>query len=198
MKQLCNIVMLPTNEASSLVLNLRTNLLEKLAGYIKENAAYKPQHLYITSSESPSIQGDWMFYGNKYSIKELHQFQKGIDSAAFLKEQGIRKVIATTNKNITRIAQIPESFIKKFVESNGSITEVLVEYEAVFPKFGIDVEYAPKLREDNTIIISPSKSYTREDLAAQMKACGEFGYLSGSMEYDEFVIARDKWIEENL
>lgn len=42
----------------------------------------------------------WMFYGNRYNLKELHQYEIGIDNLEFLKEQGIKSVIATTNPNI--------------------------------------------------------------------------------------------------
>lgn len=38
--------------------------------------------------------GDWYFYGNRFDIKELNQFKKGTDDTAFLKEQGILKIIS--------------------------------------------------------------------------------------------------------
>ena len=43
--------------------------------------------------------GDWYFYGNRFDIKELNQFKKGIDDTTFLKEMGILKIIST-NKPI--------------------------------------------------------------------------------------------------
>lgn len=69
---------------------------------------------------------------------------------------------------------------------------MLVEYEAIFPKFGIAVEYKPKLRADNTIIISPSKTYTSSDFKVIMATyCKQNNMMD---KYDSIAL----FLEENL
>ena len=165
------VVMLPTNEASSIYKHDKEGLSFSITGkYLKTNCI-QPQHLYIISNEEIK-EGDWCINKNKDTLYQL----KGGSVTKDTKNDW-DKIIATTdtklactcihceykrgNRGICKkcskesisLAYIPESFIKKFVESQGSITEVLVEYEAVFPKFGIDIEYAPKLRYNNNILI---------------------------------------------
>lgn len=179
MKQLCNVVMLPTNNKANAIWWSGHKLYFKSP---EDPSRGELNHLYITSSEE-SKEGDWFIADNQYLIKCNGQTSKSFINGNFYRSK-CKKIIATTDRSLiwsketealpslpNQFPQIPESFIKKFIESNGSITEVLVDFvdigSIINDGFGgvkhiSDIQ--PKLREDNTIIISPSKTYTYEDL----------------------------------
>jgi hypothetical protein len=129
--------------------------------------------------------------------------------------------------------QIPESFIIAYIEAFNKktpITEVNVEYdELIKMRNGVECKFEStdyiinvkvnqatyklnkqqgfvkrlKLRPDNTIIISPSKTYTREEViqfglkAAEALALDKFRTNSfGTSKPSR--IHYDKWIEDNL
>ena len=126
------------------------------------------------------------------------------------------------NQIFNQIPQIPESFIKAYVEANGEIDEVMVEYDMTVESGynnilsgGEESAYFLKTREDNTVIIHKVKSdkqYTAKDVHAQMKRSMytiiKFMFNETSerdskqvREYQSFMKANkiaDKWIEENL
>jgi len=119
---------------------------------------FPPQHLYITSNEEIK-EGDWCINKNRDTLHIITQIHKG----ERIVEESWEKVIATTDKlfikdkSYEHIAIIPESFIKAFVESNGTIKEVLVKYEEIVSK-SMDKGKFPnitklKTNPDNTIII---------------------------------------------
>ena len=137
--QLCNVVMLPTNEASPLYLHDKEGLGFSVTGkYLKTNCI-QPQHLYLVSDEEIK-EGDW-FFSSYYKTVQQSRGHKGLDTFGEM----FQKIIATTDKSLIseesrtrgfqnigqsiRLPQPPESFIKAFVEAQGKITEVLVEYE---------------------------------------------------------------------
>lgn len=66
-------------------------------GILCEEIVVDGRYYYMSNILSTN---SWMFYGNRYDIKELYQYQVGIDNLDFLKEQGIKSVIATTNPDI--------------------------------------------------------------------------------------------------
>ncbi len=165
MKKPAQVVMLPTNEASKIGNFIITtyyfhNQIKLQCGIkIQEpvNIKETEQHLYLTNNEEIK-EGDWVY--DAY-INKIIQLTNELFKIKHTKQY--KKIIATTDKSLTaweyfeekRIPQIPDSFIKLFVEAQGNIKEVLVEYEIVniggIGKHGLQL----KLREDNTVIISP-------------------------------------------
>lgn len=203
------------------------------------SAIWEPQHLYLVDN-SEIKEGDWKLVN--ISIDSTKEEWIISNKSGFKGKQ--LKIIATTDKslcyteertergkfeNLSReqgldkanfkpsgIALIPESFITAFVKSNGTITEVLVEWEEVVKmRNEIECEFEStgyiswvkvnratydlrkqqgiikklKLREDNTVIISPSKTYTREEVIEIV-----------SKLYNKTGLTQEfhKWIEQNL
>ncbi len=182
---------------------------------------YNPQHLYIVSDDEIK-EGDWYING----MNEVSQFEVGVSSTAFYKEQGIPKIIATTNPelgigkkieitedkvdniipNWKRLPQPSKAFIEKYCKAGG-IDEVLVEYEYKYlrnPEFyGTGMEntkwLVPKVDSHNTITIHSIKdSWTREEVE---KIAAKF-FLLGFGESAEGRNAEilwqgeEKWLKE--
>jgi hypothetical protein len=152
MKKKVKVLMLPTEKAlvigeTSLITSHNPLTGDRLDyGIIKNLESTFPtttQHLYFTSDEEIK-EGDWVIFDH---IKIPQQIKRHFKTA---KEEGARKIIATTDKSLkfnhkvdmiendgypiyhiknNGIPQIPESFIKAYVEANGEIDEVMVEYE---------------------------------------------------------------------
>lgn len=163
--------MLPTEEASTLHIEEDNKLM-----FYEESRVYsntKSQHLYILSDEKIE-ENDW-YWDNSAGNNRILQLEKGWSGKELLNNPFVKKVIATTDKTLGLqvpkgnvamgwrwLPQINEAFIKSYVESYNQgklITEVLVEYE-----YEDDIYIKLKLREDNTIIISQSKTYTRDEV----------------------------------
>lgn len=82
-------------------------------------------------------------------------------------------------KNSKQLPQIPESFIPVYIKAYNEgkpITEVLVEYELqTYVDNGSKYHYSdgriqPKLRSDNTVIISSARTYTYQEVIGLLKA----------------------------
>jgi hypothetical protein len=205
MKQLCKVVMLPTNEASNIIIAKSVLHLSKAAAPTNKEIDHVCQHLYLTSNEEIK-EGDWCFeLHNRESSATSPKYKDLEGNTWWLRQSNCnisansntgKKIIATTDKSLHSIkwkdtplespskllkgiAVIPESFIKTYVEANGKISEVLVEYDEkkVITDGWIStiseriVTYVPilKLREDNTVILSQTKTYTRDELKAYLK-----------------------------
>lgn len=188
MKQLkkVKVLMLPTEKASSLYIETMGELVfgeYALPDKGKENTN---QHLYLVSDEEIK-EGDWCLlfddYGNLMSRPQQYLGK----NAGHTLNSGLRKVIATTDRSLGEqlskdketaldrlkakhsIPEIPESFIRAYVEANGEIDEVMVEYhpnkwvkdgisrpvldDGVVKDYKGDWEYSVKTRDDNTVII---------------------------------------------
>lgn len=243
MKQLHNVVMLPTNEATLLYsvgkqLSLRKTPIEVIGN------DYGNHHLYLTSSEEIK-EGDWFLSDDRNHISETPKYR--VEQCIAIENGWIygsidkmgqghnpdwsKKIVATTDKSL-RLPEIPESFIQAYIKAYNEgkpITEVLVEYEEFFK--GAIVEYRGKeylmedcnnysrsylpiegngqrlnssrnelfiknpklkLRSDNTVIISPSKTYTREEVITFAK------YAKNYQSPNTVETAFNKWIEQNL
>lgn len=182
--------------------------------------ASTPYHLYLVSDEEIK-EGDW-FIINKSELHQCLKLSDGQETIVFNKNgdnvgiprKNCKKIIATTDKSLHAIkfkdtpleapskglkgiAVIPDSFIKAFVESQGAIKEVLVEYEPTeqFDEATSVGVYKLKLREDNTVIINPAKTYTREEVIKFISIYKS--KISKSCEIFDTSDA-DKWIEQNL
>ena len=227
MKQLRQVVMLPTEKASNLWKHKKEDRLGYSNGTTIEDSLVIPQHLYITSDEEIKG-GDWYYNpaGNNFAPDmRLVKCESSHEAIACKNEPVCSKVIATTDKFLgepqlplsdawrdwfkNRLPQIPESFIKAFVESNGTIKEVLVEYEecqtfkddACGVRFGCcNSPIKLKTRPDNTIIISQSKTYTRDEVEILCNSA----YANG-MVAQQFIedlptprVRFKQWIKDNL
>jgi hypothetical protein len=127
-----------------------------------------------------------------------------------VRREDCKKVIASTDSELViglkgagRV-KIPslvmptfsEDFIKAYVKANGGIDEVNVEYDSQYiGKYTTDgIAWLPKLRDDNTVIISEAKTmYSRDEVAQLIRKYRTYAWKKG-LTVNEF----DKWIEENL
>lgn len=152
-----NIVLLPTDKASRLYIETMEELilLDNIPIEYKKDCPF--QHLYITSDEYIK-EGDWFIHSQpsalyhnapiEYTgISQCEEVKdngdiKIVDGGVYTKIATLHKIIATTDTSLIDgvrwgkefpLPQIPESFIKLFVEEynkgNEIIDKVLVEYE---------------------------------------------------------------------
>ena len=216
MKKPCKVVMLPTNEITGI-----SKFNEEYTWYHKGYAPKDLKlvtyyHLYITSDEEIK-EGDWGM-GFAVGINNvgrghfLFKHDGSIPSKVNALAEGSKKIIATTDKSIYYsgyskhsknsymessgvgyLPQIPESFIKAYVEAQGNIKEVLVEYEPYYDNpntatLNDKFNFRLKTRPDNTIIIHRAKTYTESD----MRTCWETAIRSTG---NPLPTTFDQWIE---
>lgn len=205
--------MLPTDKAScgqividhNKKLNISNDTLADNINRVPHLIAQKPQHLYIVSNAEIK-EGD-------YVVREYYPPTKGFtriveqfirSKADFGDSLSRKKIEATTDKSLKlkdwdgidgtlewNLPQIPQSFIEAYVKANGNIKEVNVEME--WYQANQDQNYYRiKTRQDNTIIIHPSKTYTRDDLRTAYNA----GYQRRDKPFDS--LSFDEWIQNNL
>lgn len=117
----CKIILWPTNDKlGSIKMNKITNEMYGPNIAISNTLAYK-FHVYICIEESANAD-DWVYsykYNNIMTYNELIQRDK--------EPKSYYKVIATTNKSLG-VFKIAQSFINEFVELNGNINRIYVEY----------------------------------------------------------------------
>lgn len=216
MKKPCKVVMLPTNEITGI-----SKFNEEYTWYHKGYAPKDLKlvtyyHLYITSDEEIK-EGDWGM-GFAVGINNvgrghfLFKHDGSIPSKVNALAEGSKKIIATTDKSIYYsgyskhsknsymessgvgyLPQIPESFIKAYVEAQGDIKEVLVEYvigQGQENGETTSIKEWIKTREDNTIIIHRAKTYTREEM--------EKAYREGFKDGLNKIHRAFEWIQDNL
>lgn len=160
---------------------------------------YPSKHIYIISDEEIKEE-DYAYH--QLDGKIIKVTKENIDGD--IRRFGYKKIIASTDKSLglpdnytldqlnLQIPQIPESFIKVYIEAynNGKpITEVDLEYEELSDddmlRFGLNVEndeqwFRLKTRSDNTVIIHQSKTYTRDDMKAAFRAGMELEKAKGN------------------
>jgi hypothetical protein len=173
----CKVVMLPTEKDSDLFIHNPTEVLRYKGHQSELEGIVNKQHLYITSDEEIK-EGDW-FINEQYFISNKAELEIWQHNGEVKPSSNPKKIIATTDKSLRFVKdhvhynflpQIPESFIKAYVEAQGNIKEVNVEYEEQVIRTGnvgrknYKSVYKVKTRSDNTIIIHPSRTYTKEDL----------------------------------
>lgn len=137
-----NVVMLPTNEKSKLVLSFKEKSFNQLTEpklTLIEKANYQmsniqSQHLYITSDDEIK-EGDWIYEND---LKTINQAGDN-----YIQNSNDKKIITTTNSSLLiphehkelpdwNLPQIPQQFIEHYVSKYNKgnvITDVLVEYE---------------------------------------------------------------------
>ena len=199
-----------------------------------------PYHLYILSDEEIK-EGDWyVWLGNKQICQAIGYRETDMDGLnAHVKANDVVKIIATTDKSLVRpleeweqigiapkgynqIPQIPEPFIKAYVEANGEIDKVMLEYDClasvkmVTTDFSDDkepidlteskcIESKLKTTSNNEVIIHlpEEKMYSRESMINKInEAFQQIGYMITIDTYPdggiESIEGLDKWIEDNL
>ena len=265
----CEIIMLATEKAqlNALCLTASSKLIlldGKDWETVNDVAGFRPQHLYILSSEEIK-EGDWFLtddrdrktdnFGNpNWKLCKCTKIKNGWIFCNEISYVGhnpdwSKKIIATTNFSLTHIVDwdknakdimisvgdnpkdyqnyksLPrpsDDFIKAFVEKQGKIDKVLVEYQAyhgiktsiaeVNAISGDDSmnwqgrndlrDYKIKVSPDNTITIKPIQeektSWSREEVEQKCRKAFQDGYqyIAVSPKYMEK--DTNEWIEENL
>jgi hypothetical protein len=219
-KKLCNVIMFPANEKAS---RIHQTIKSDQLVYFKDPVLLPnslTQHLYITSDDKIE-EGDWFIdTDGVFQRKNSNLYSLPLDA---------RKIIATTDESLKlcqcrkkdhkmsckmewSLPEVSEFFIKEFVESQGKIKEVFVEYyRRGLNSSGVDVDltggiivhqddyYVVKTVQARpsfnfTIITSPApeKTYTRKEVIAYSQKVFElvFGRVTSNKE--------DKIIENNL
>jgi len=156
----CNVVMLPTEKASDLFIHNPTEVLRYKGHQSELEGVVNKQHLYLVSDRKHK-KGDWCLHQiqHEYYLKQAHEDNALLHYKIEATTDTLKYYTESTNpkrsKDVAYIPQIPESFIKVFVEANGNIKEVFVEYEMVKKDdtFKVPIEYCLKTIEDNTVII---------------------------------------------
>lgn len=197
MRNKCNLVMLPTENKSNIW--LRQGKLEVNSS---ASSRINPQHLYITSDDEIK-EGDWVL------TPEGKILQFGQVGTYLSKD---KKIIATTDSSLTvptdieerkdvlydnSLPQIPESFIKKFVEEYNKgnvIKEVMVEYEIVHP----DLPILDTIKNINLIIEPIKDSWSREEVEELLYKSLDATVTSHPKIREVFNEQLSKWIKENL
>lgn len=155
MKKQCNVVMLPTEKESNIV--IYRGETESFLSYYEEGRRVSPtkefaqQHLYILSDDEIK-NNDFILY---CLDKEPIQYKENcMEQSIKLQEYGYKKIIASTDKSIQALkfegskleafskilvgvkANISESFVQKYIFSYNKgerIDKVMVEYEHISP-----------------------------------------------------------------
>ena len=218
MKKKCKVVMLSINkpiDKGQIFMSPQYNHLstaEVSEDELSNPEVLIPQHLYLVSDDKIQ-EGD-------YVIEEIGGVVFGpIEEGDII--QNAKKIIATTDKSLTdlydepkeaytgipprkstvsfpkknRLPQIPQSFVKQYVEANGKIDEVLVKYKPDYP-LAVGERCIPKL-QNNEVIIYQDRTYTREEVESKLVALHEHictvesHYIIGELELNV-------WIEKNL
>ncbi len=177
------VIMLPTTNKRD-----KSNLFKRTNGEVQyinwdvlDREDWKPQHLYFTSSE-PMIKDDWLVNTN---AMEINRFVAGASI-----NKGLSKIIATSDVSLG-LPLIPESFIKSYVESQGSIKEV----EINIVKADKPYNYTPLLDGINGCISihkPEPKLYTREEINQFLR---DLYFKITNPIHD---IQLDKWIKDTL
>lgn len=212
------VIMLPTeknNKIGSLVKCPNTGTLAIINILTYESTQpSENQHLYLISDDEIK-EGDWYFITesiskceSKYEANDLTDICKKIiattDESLSLCDnckKPNKADVYTCNCEVNPIARPSDDFIRKFVEKQGKITEVLVEYEEILDDEGIvaiafgNNDYKLKVSPDNTITIKPVQektSWSREEVVALIQKLEK----DGADYFGQAFLKQ--WIEENL
>jgi len=239
----CQVLLLPTNEKAkigeyALMLNSATGIKAYLScGIIQREEAYnmkcEKQHLYILSSEEIK-EGDWYMYCHfgEWIISNSRETLKNETNTLenLNKDDYFKKIIATTDfelrtpdsgmkagyymKDSTPLPRPSDDFIKAFVEKQGKIDKILVEYKEPYnklvgSKIGSNIghftlteenKYRLKINPDNTINIKPIKdSWNREEVIELMTKAFYTDCRVWKNKYQDWEeVDFNEWIEKNL
>jgi len=172
MEQLkCKVVMLPTEKATSHISMRNDNsggvpygtlqYADKLSTIDKTNLRWTSQHLYLVSNRAIEKGNDFLVNGCVLKCKYI---KKSVYGTGFFNiivdffglehhETVCERVEASSNKKLN-LPLLPIPFLKKYVEKQGNIKDVLIEMGRYCSDYD-DVEgwLAPVTRSDNTVIL---------------------------------------------
>jgi len=193
--------MLPTEKATGIVSRAKETNIIQLGATNPRNQYWIDQHLYITSDEKVT-EGTKCYdlAGKVVYVQEIDEEFASIGSGMACPVEQLRIIVASTDASLD-LPLLPESFIKKYVEENGKIDEILVEFKEIKAPFEnesnrADISYTkqvPVIRENNTIRILPAKTYAREEVIDLIRRYSEeMGMVPG----EDFI--RDEWVNKNI
>lgn len=190
MDKKCQIVMLSTDVKAE-GLGARNWYFPNSKKLIIDNLV---SNLYILSDDEIK-KGDFVYSILTHKIEVIQDIRTEVCFAH-------KKVIATTDTNLTKVAQIPQQFIKYYVSEYNKgnvITEVMVKYEEYADEELYKIKEL-KINPDNTINIkSVKESWNRNEVIELMEKAIDRGM---QLKKDYKVIHKkdhiDKWIENNL
>jgi hypothetical protein len=181
-----NVVMLPTEKASLLVFT-NNKLYYSDLGHLTND--WINQHLYIISNNT-IVEGDWVLINNSFKVKvELDGSTLGYRTdVAFLylreNERSVKKIVASTDKDITPSTWIGESFVQVFIKNYNEgkvIDSISLEKDDYFVSNNetfIDSINAKgnyfthgkkiKTRPDGSVIIHPNKTYSQAEVDSML------------------------------
>lgn len=135
-----------------------------------EKLDWKVQHLYFLSDEEIQV-------GDYYTIYDSQSIHKASGMNQTWYNEMCKKVVATTDTSLN-IPLIPQSFVEKYVEKNGVIDEVMIEMVQCF-SFEKGKRNLPKIRKDNTVIVSKVKNtWTRDEVIDLLNNMLHQGYTT--------------------
>lgn len=209
MKNTFQVVMLPTEKVSPLLISKEINTKNQLIfaknydfdlfDHNKNFRHINKQHLYIISDDEIK-KGDWVYDNYRKAILQA------IDNANTvffnMSLHRYEKIVATTDNSINvdyPIKEIPESFIQAYIKAYNEgkpITEVDLETEPTenyddLSNIGI---FKIKTRPDNTVIVHQSKLYTKDEVHNLMMQA----WINGEANKDAHYSVRENWIQNNL
>ena len=200
-----NVIMLPTENESSLWINCEN----KLKIHIKDRMCpgkQEFQHLYITLDEEIK-EGDWSYND---ILKEIVQNNCSSNRLVSINaNEHNHKIIATTDTSLTikgeregeniwynPLPQLSKQFIEKYIEEynkGNQITEVLVEITDSYLES--DYKFKLKLDSQNQITIRKQKdSWSREEV---IDLISDWTKMKSGLNMN-LPNNFNQWIEENL
>lgn len=208
-------VMLPTNDIEHVIIEKNTGLL-LLQTKRKEFSGTK-NHLYLTSNEEIKEGVNQYYidkftgklsnsggaeYGSKQDVviattdKSLHNFHTHYGSGKYWEDEPI---VRTSDLSKPIIAQIPDFFIKYYVEKQGKVGQTALQYIWINRKRNQPIEereYELKVSDEKeimpAIIETEDKIYNREEVIQKGRD------LLGHLEIDESDAQEwfDTWVKE--
>ena len=166
LKKKCLPIIIPT-EDKNFALGIQPNKVFKKCNSISELGIGQPYHMYIVSLEEIK-EGDSGYFVSC----DFEDFFVCRCLSVTTEDLGhiYKKIIATTDSSLEGLPMIEDTFIQHFVDSNGNIDEIFVEYKrdvglvngyknqpeniiGFVAKYEQNGEISPKINDDNTISI---------------------------------------------
>ena len=151
----CKVLLLPTKDRNA---GIYKSILRGLDLIYKEDATdnqdWQPMHLYFISDDEV---GDGDF--GIHPILGVFQKPNNLpDHAEKLAQEMMTKIVASTDP-LLGLPMIPELFVKKYVDCNGTITDVELEMFIWIDPFGgaVDEGMRLKLTDNNEVCIMGGK-----------------------------------------
>lgn len=195
MKKQLNLVLLPTENKSNIVLHKDSNILEYVINQKSvtgESKYFSCQELYAISDERLKI-GDWFIYKTENKTVLLKAegiyadriiINKHIKVGTWISLKHCKKVVITTDEslrwdndiqvldtNFTKYPTFINDFINTYVKrynSKNPILEVIVEYDCNHSQMPDKVIDVLKVNTDNTVDVSFNKGLDLQNLSEKL------------------------------